>query len=182
MENFQRARRNKHLKGRVFSWNPQRVSETRLSRLNLWARHFVSVLCMALVSQRILNWTQTQLDPVSVVSAASSVCLCVWYAVVVVVATVTHEAFLLRVNKTSQNPIFFNVYAKHILFSFFPSLARLCVSSGSFHFHELVKKIPPPMRTPARSTHQVVDADTVPALHDGQEGDESGNDPAAADH
>jgi len=28
----------------------------------------------------------------------------------------------------------------------------------------------------------VVDADAVPALHDGQEGDEGGNHPAAADH
>lgn len=31
-------------------------------------------------------------------------------------------------------------------------------------------------------THHVVDADAVPALHDGQEGDEGGDDPAAADH
>lgn len=32
------------------------------------------------------------------------------------------------------------------------------------------------------STHQVVDADAVPALHDGQERDEGGNNPAPADH
>ena len=31
-------------------------------------------------------------------------------------------------------------------------------------------------------THQVVDADAVPALHDGQEGDDGGNHPAAPDH
>lgn len=31
-------------------------------------------------------------------------------------------------------------------------------------------------------THQVVDADAVPAQHDGQEGDEGGNNPTAAHH
>lgn len=35
---------------------------------------------------------------------------------------------------------------------------------------------------PQGGAHQVVNADAVPALHDGQEGDEGGNDPAAADH
>lgn len=35
---------------------------------------------------------------------------------------------------------------------------------------------------PRGCAHQVVDADAVPALHDGQEGDEGGNDPAAANH
>lgn len=39
----------------------------------------------------------------------------------------------------------------------------------------------PPGET-AALTHDVLDADGVPALHDGQEGDEGGNDPAAANH
>lgn len=35
---------------------------------------------------------------------------------------------------------------------------------------------------PQGGAHQVVNANAVPALHDGQEGDEGGNDPAAANH